>query len=1384
MADGKVVIEIDADSGGLEKSLEEAKTSATSAVAAIEKKTAATTKDTGANNLNSKSMESVARRATEAGASFKSLGDQSTETGSHTDALQRKYENLSTKVSAAGKTVDLFDAKLSLNDSQLKGNGNQVSTLRERQALLEEAVAASKSQVQLLGEQLSTATRLYGENSAEVTGLQIELTDAKTREQEFSNQLKETTETIREKTDAVQLMSKRLKDAGETATATGEKIASVGVTLTKGVTAPVIAAGTAAVKLGSDYEENLNKVDASFKQNAGEVERWAKTATDNFGLSESKALEVTSQFGDMGTSMGLTTEAAAVMSTSLAGLAGDLSSFKNIGVDQAMTALNGVFTGETESLKTLGVVMTETNLKQFAEDCGLVYDGMSQAEKVTLRYKYVLAMTKNAQGDYKATSDGTANSLRTLQSSVSNLGAAFGQKLLPKITPIIQYLTKLVNTFGSLDDSTQEFIIKAALVAAAAGPVTTAVGKTTSVIGKLITITGRGVSATGRFASVLTGTGAAATEAAVGATSAATATGSLGSALTAALGTGGAAALAVAGLTAAAAGAAYLAVKADEALDPVIQLGNAIDGVTAAQETMASSGNIIELAERYQTLRSKMADASLTASEMADVQSEMADVRAQLSGATNGAVSAEGELNGALDETVALQKTLAELEAQRAKEQIYQELKDGADDYQKALSDLRKTQVELAEAEERMKTTQEALANGSDAAYQKLQSTLDGVRDSLDDGLIDTSTVEGTAQLNAELKGLEDQVNALVTTGEQVHFDTFAEAEAYIENMAYSTEDAGDAAQGAVDDYNDLKDQLDDLTDATTEYEDMVLDLVRSGLLPTRDATVLLGITEEELSRKLTTSEQKSQKASDATEDLAEEHLAAAKAAKEQQEAEQEATQSLAKVGIKAYEAVKAGGELRTAYEELSKEAEKYTEDADAEIAADAERALYKLNLAATNQELGASYSSMGLEVNSSLASMAEYLISTGVSVDEFESGVSSMRDSVVNNFQSIKNENALTADEIVKNLDSNLKAQQAWSQNLSDMWEQAYSDQDAQVMAFINYLAQKGPDYAAEVQSFANAGYSKLQEAASIWSQTGEQSASDYAAGIWMQEYVAGLAGEGMAQAALDSASGVDVSGAGQQLTEDFASGVSGQESEVTAAGQNVGEALVTGLESQGASLKTSAAALATAAINIWMAKAGTFRTAGATAATSLAGGISSGSGTVSSAASSVAYAAQNAMRIGGWYNLGYNISAGVADGVSAGSYLITRAAQNAAQNALNAAKATLGVHSPSRVFRDQVGQMIPAGMAEGITLGAPKATAAVEFTADQLLAATRVALRPSGSMTGAQYVNNTISNSYFGGSSGGNIVLEAPVYLDGREIARASAKYTGRQMAYLEGL
>ena len=157
--------------------------------------------------------------------------------------------------------------------------------------------------------------------------------------------------------------------------------------------------------------------------------------------------------------------------------------------------------------------------------------------------------------------------------------------------------------------------------------------------------------------------------------------------------------------------------------------------------------------------------------------------------------------------------------------------------------------------------------------------------------------------------------------------------------------------------------------------------------------------------------------------------------------------------------------------------------------------------------------------------------------------------------------------------------------------------------------------------------------------------------------------------------------------------------------------------------------------------------------------------------------------MQIGGWYDLGYNISAGVAEGVRGGSYLITQAANAAASNALASAKSSLGVHSPSRVFRDQVGAMIPAGIALGIRGATPEATDAVELSAKQLLTATRTALRPSGERiltTSTNCYTTTIHN----GADANQITVEVPVYLDGREVARSTAKYTGRQLAYQEGL
>lgn len=288
----------------------------------------------------------------------------------------------------------------------------------------------------------------------------------------------------------------------------GDKIKTVGTGLTAGITAPLALAGKSMIEAASDFDENLNKVNVAFGNSSEAVTAWADNATKQFGLSKNQALEATSLFGDMGTAMGLAQSDAADMSTSLAGLAGDLASFKNIDIEQAMTALSGVFTGETESLKQLGIVMTETNLEEFAAKTGKVYSEMGQAEKVQLRYNYVMEMTKNAQGDYARTSDGTANSLRTFQGSVENLSVALGQNLLPIITPIINKMTEMVNKFSEMSPSTQKFILIMAGVAAAIGPVLIVVGQLVSTVGKispLFSKAGGNVSGFSKVLGLLTG---------------------------------------------------------------------------------------------------------------------------------------------------------------------------------------------------------------------------------------------------------------------------------------------------------------------------------------------------------------------------------------------------------------------------------------------------------------------------------------------------------------------------------------------------------------------------------------------------------------------------------------------------------------------------------------------------------------------------------------------------------------------------------------------------------------------------------------------------------------------------------------------------------------
>ena len=203
--------------------------------------------------------------------------------------------------------------------------------------------------------------------------------------------------------------------------------------------------GKEAISAASDLEEVQNVVDVTFGDDAIMIEKWAKKAGDQFGLTETQAKKFTSTLGAMMKSAGLTGTEVATMSTDLAGLAADMASFYNLDFDTAFQKIRAGISGETEPLKQLGINMSTANLNAFALQQGLgkTFEQMSQGEQTMLRYQYIMSATADAQGDFSRTSDGYANSLRQLETNIESIKTALGQQFIDVVTNA----TTLLNDF-------------------------------------------------------------------------------------------------------------------------------------------------------------------------------------------------------------------------------------------------------------------------------------------------------------------------------------------------------------------------------------------------------------------------------------------------------------------------------------------------------------------------------------------------------------------------------------------------------------------------------------------------------------------------------------------------------------------------------------------------------------------------------------------------------------------------------------------------------------------------------------------------------------------------------------------------------------------------
>ena len=190
-----------------------------------------------------------------------------------------------------------------------------------------------------------------------------------------------------------------------------------------------------AISAASDFQESTSKVNVVFGKASKSIKDFAATAATSLGQSKQSVLDAAGVFGTFGKAAGLAGDDLALFTTDFVTLSTDLASFNNTSPEEAVLAIGAALRGESEPLRRYGVLLNDAVLKQEAMTLG-IYDGkgaLTAQQKVLASQAAIYKQTNDAQGDFVRTSDGLANSQRTLGAVLKNVQIELGSKLLPAI---------------------------------------------------------------------------------------------------------------------------------------------------------------------------------------------------------------------------------------------------------------------------------------------------------------------------------------------------------------------------------------------------------------------------------------------------------------------------------------------------------------------------------------------------------------------------------------------------------------------------------------------------------------------------------------------------------------------------------------------------------------------------------------------------------------------------------------------------------------------------------------------------------------------------------------------------------------------------------------
>jgi hypothetical protein len=285
---------------------------------------------------------------------------------------------------------------------------------------------------------------------------------------------------------------KAMKKAQRNINKFGTSLQRTGETLTRNITLPVIGLGAAAIKMASDFEETDAKFRTVFSSIEQQALATAKTFEKSFGLSSKAAKQMLGDTGDLLVGFGFTEQEALNLSKQVNELAVDLASFTNFsgGAEGASLALTKALLGERESVKSLGIAITEADLKKFAEDQGLVFKELDRVAKANLTFQLAAKQSSKAIGDYARTSGSFANQTRQLTAQFTNLAVEIGTMLLPVAQKILTWVRDFLDNIRKMNPVLKQNILNFTLLAAAIGPLLSISGSLLKTFSKLFSRSG------------------------------------------------------------------------------------------------------------------------------------------------------------------------------------------------------------------------------------------------------------------------------------------------------------------------------------------------------------------------------------------------------------------------------------------------------------------------------------------------------------------------------------------------------------------------------------------------------------------------------------------------------------------------------------------------------------------------------------------------------------------------------------------------------------------------------------------------------------------------------------------------------------------------------